>query len=92
MLANSPELLTVVEAADIVRLKPSTIRAWILHRKIAYVKLGGRVFLRRSDVEGLIEQGLIPEVTACQGDNDPDFRYRSYLARWGAGPCRAGGA
>jgi len=60
MLANSPELLTVVEAADRLRLKPTTIRAWILHRKIAHVKLGGRVFVRRADCEALIAASLVP--------------------------------
>lgn len=53
-------LLTVLEATDILRLKPSTIRAWVLHRKIAYVKLGGRVFLRRSDCEALIATSIVP--------------------------------
>lgn len=59
MQANE-SLLTVPEAADILRLKPSTIRAWILHRKIAYLKLGGRVFLRRSDCEALIAASIVP--------------------------------
>lgn len=53
-------LLTVSEAADILRLKSSTIRAWILHRKIAHVKLGGRVFLRRTDCEALIAASVVP--------------------------------
>ena len=53
-------LLTVVEAADTLRLKPSTIRAWILHRKIAHVKLGGRVFLRQSDCEALVAASVVP--------------------------------
>jgi excisionase family DNA binding protein len=53
-------LLTVAEAADVLRLKPSTIRAWILHRKIAHVKLGGRVFLRQSDCEALIATSFVP--------------------------------
>jgi excisionase family DNA binding protein len=53
-------LLTVVEAADILRLRPSTVRAWILHRKIAHVKLGGRVFLRKGDCEALIAASLVP--------------------------------
>ena len=46
-----PGLLTVLEAAGILRLKPSTLRAWILKRRVPFVKLGSRVFLRRSDLE-----------------------------------------
>jgi excisionase family DNA binding protein len=61
-------LLTVCEAAGILRLKPSTVRAWILHRKIAYVKLGSRVFIRLSDCQALIAASLVP---ACE---DGDVR------------------
>ena len=57
---GNTELLTVAEAA-VLRLKPSTVRAWILHhRKIAHVKLGGRVFLRKSDCEALIAASIVP--------------------------------
>jgi excisionase family DNA binding protein len=52
-------LLTLAEAAIVLRLKVSTLRAWILHRKIAHVKLGGRVFLRKSDLEKLIAESLV---------------------------------
>jgi excisionase family DNA binding protein len=54
------ELLNVTEAAKWLRLKPSTIRAWILNNKIPYVKLGGRVFIRAQDIDALIHQSLVP--------------------------------
>lgn len=54
------QLLTVKEAAGRLRLKPTTIRAWILNRKIQYVKIGGRVFIRSADIDALIDQSLIP--------------------------------
>jgi len=60
------DLLTVTESASLLRLRPSTVRAWILHRKIAHVKLGGRVFLRRTDCEALIAASVVP---ACTGRN-----------------------
>ncbi len=54
-------LLTLAEAARVLRVKVSTLRAWVLRRKIPYVKLlGGRVFIRRSDCEGLIMASLVP--------------------------------
>jgi excisionase family DNA binding protein len=53
-------LLTLPEASSMLRLRPSTLRAWILHRKIAHVKLGGRVFLRKSDCDALIAASLVP--------------------------------
>jgi excisionase family DNA binding protein len=55
------ELLTVPEAAELLRLKPSTIRAWVSQRRIPYVKLGGRlVRIRRSDAQAIIESSLVP--------------------------------
>jgi len=60
MVANSPELLTLPEASAMLRLRPSTLRAWVLRRKIAHVKLGARVFLRRDDCEALIAACVIP--------------------------------
>lgn len=53
-------LLNVNEAAERLRLKPTTIRAWILNRKIQYAKIGGRVFIRSADIDSLIDQNLIP--------------------------------
>jgi excisionase family DNA binding protein len=55
------ELLTVPEAAALLRLKVSTIRAWVCQRKIPYVKLGGRlVRIRRLDADAIIAAGLVP--------------------------------
>ena len=55
------DLLTLPEAAPVLRVKVSTLRSWVLHRKIPYVKLlGGRVFLRRSDCESLITASVVP--------------------------------
>jgi excisionase family DNA binding protein len=51
MDAEESNLLTVPEAAKWLRLKPSTVRARLLKRKLVHLKLGGRVFLRRSDLE-----------------------------------------
>jgi len=53
------ELLTVPEAAALLRLKPSTIRAWVCQKRIPYVKLGRLVRIKRSDAEALIEASLI---------------------------------
>jgi excisionase family DNA binding protein len=57
---SEPGLLTILEAAGILRLKPSTLRAWILKRRIPFVKLGSRVFFRRADVSSLIESSTVP--------------------------------
>lgn len=54
-------LLTVAEVADLLRMKPATIRAWILRRKISYVKLaaGRSVRIPESEVQRLTSV-LIP--------------------------------
>ena len=60
------ELLTIDERAARLRLKPSTIRAWIHKRKIPYCKIGGRVFIRRADIDALIERSLVPTAPTQQ--------------------------
>ncbi len=61
------ELLTVDEASRFLHIKASTMRAWILYRKVPFVKLaGGRVFLRRPDLEKLIERSVVP-AKVCTG-------------------------
>ena len=59
-MADSEPLITIVEAGAILRLRVSTLRAWILRRKIPYVKVGRLVRLRRADVEKLIESSVVP--------------------------------
>jgi excisionase family DNA binding protein len=59
-LSDGNELLTVPETAALLRLRPSTIRAWTCQRKIPFVKLGRLVRIRRTDAEGVIAAGLVP--------------------------------
>jgi excisionase family DNA binding protein len=54
------DLVNVMEAAELLRLKPSTLRAWVLQRRIPFVRLGRRVLFRRSDLETLIGKSVIP--------------------------------
>jgi len=64
---QSTELMLVPEAAEFLRLKPSTIRAWVLKHKLIYLKLGGRVFLRRSDLQELLERCVVPAASVQDG-------------------------
>lgn len=53
--ARSEEyLLTVPEAAEILRLKRSTLYTWASERRIPTVKLGGALRIRRSTIDELI--------------------------------------
>ena len=58
--SNEMQLLTVAEAAATLGIKEATVRAWILKRKIAYVKLGRLVRVPAKDVKLMIERATIP--------------------------------
>jgi excisionase family DNA binding protein len=58
--SGNPELLTLPEAARLLRLQVSTLRDWVLKRRIAYVKVGRLVRIRRCDVEALIAASIVP--------------------------------
>ncbi len=54
------KLLTVAEAADLLAVKPATIRRWILLRQLATVKLGRCVRIRPSEIDRLVAEGERP--------------------------------
>lgn len=54
------ELLTLAEAAMLLRIKLSTIRAWRLQRKaLTFRKIGGKVLVSRADINRLIEKSKV---------------------------------
>ena len=55
-----PRLLSVYEAAEILNLKPVTLRAWIAQRRMGCVRLGRRVLIPLNEIERLIEGGFVP--------------------------------
>lgn len=57
---NATDLLTVAEAAALLRLRPSTVRAWILNRKIPFCKVGRLVRIRRADIEAFLAASVVP--------------------------------
>jgi excisionase family DNA binding protein len=61
MKRDLDKLLTGAQVAEMLGLKPVTIRQWIAKRKIASVKVGDRaVRIQESEVAKLIERGFIP--------------------------------
>jgi excisionase family DNA binding protein len=54
------ELMTPAQAAAALQIKVSTIRAWVLHKKLSYVKCGGAVRFRKVDIERFIASRLVP--------------------------------
>lgn len=65
---SDSELMTVTEASELTRLRPSTIRRWLLENKVEYVKLGRRVFLRRGYLTNLIENSVVPSRPRPRGE------------------------
>lgn len=57
---NPNELLSFNEGASYLRLSVPTLRAWGRARKLPLVRLGTRVFLRRKDLDNMIEAGVEP--------------------------------
>jgi excisionase family DNA binding protein len=54
-------LLTVDQAAELLNVRPSTIRAWLLRRKVTKVKLlDGAVRLIESELLEIIDRGTVP--------------------------------
>jgi excisionase family DNA binding protein len=53
-------LLTVVEAASALGLKPATIRAWLLRRKLPRVNCGRAVRIPFEAITQFIERNTIP--------------------------------
>lgn len=57
---EEPELLTIPEAAQLLRIQPTTVRSWVLHRRVPFVKLGRVVRIRKMDCLTLINQCIVP--------------------------------
>ena len=53
-------LLTMKEAAALLRIKLSTIRAWKLQGKfLTFRKIGGRILVHKDDIARFIDAGKI---------------------------------
>lgn len=64
---KAESLLNVDQWAAKLGIKPSTVRAWLLRRKIAYVKIGKRAIrIPLSEAERIINEGFVP----ARGVND----------------------
>lgn len=50
-------LLTIHEAADLLRCKPSTVRAWFTQGRLPRTKIGRLTRILRQDLEAFISAG-----------------------------------
>jgi excisionase family DNA binding protein len=54
-------LLRVPEFAERLGLRPSTVRAWILHRRISFVRVGTRAIrIPETEAQRLLAAGFVP--------------------------------
>lgn len=60
MQPNTKPLLSVVETANILGLKPATVRAWLSRRKLPRVNCGRAVRIPAEAVEQFIERNTVP--------------------------------
>jgi excisionase family DNA binding protein len=51
------DLVTTKEAADLLRVSPWTISAWLSQGKLQRVKAGGRTLIARTDLEAFLRLG-----------------------------------
>jgi len=56
------KLLTVAEAAEALRIKPATVRAWVLRRKINSYRVGRAVRIGAEEIERVLSNGLRPAI------------------------------
>ncbi|MBW2569231.1 MAG: helix-turn-helix domain-containing protein [Deltaproteobacteria bacterium] len=54
------ELKTTNETAEILRVKPVTIRKWLREGLIGRQKMGSRVLIRMSDIASFMEKNYHP--------------------------------
>jgi excisionase family DNA binding protein len=57
------KLLSVREASDLLAVKPATIRAWLLRRKLTRVNCGRAVRIPAEAIEKFIAENTIPART-----------------------------
>jgi excisionase family DNA binding protein len=54
------KLLTLRKCAERSGLRESTWRAWILHRRVPFYKVGRSVRIAEADLDRLIERAKVP--------------------------------
>jgi excisionase family DNA binding protein len=80
IVMNGVEMVDVREAAELSRRTPETIRRWVWNGRLAAVKNGNKLFVRRSDVA----------VSAGRGRGDEPLSLRDWARRLPKGPAGSG--
>jgi excisionase family DNA binding protein len=54
------QLLNIPEAAQHLRVQPSTVRKWLFQRRFTHHKVGRRVLIFRAVLDAFVAAGVIP--------------------------------
>jgi excisionase family DNA binding protein len=65
-MANTRNLLTVNEVAQMTGWKPKTVRMKVWRRELEFVKLGRSVRFREETINRLIDRSTVPALEARQ--------------------------
>jgi excisionase family DNA binding protein len=60
MQSSEAVLLTVPEAAKRLASKESTVKAWLLRRRLAFVRVGRSVRVPLAEIQRVIAEGTVP--------------------------------
>jgi excisionase family DNA binding protein len=86
------EFLTVDEVAERLRVNPQTVRNWIRAGKCPAVKVGRRVRIRRSALEGMESPARLKSGPRPHGKSEADrFWEGTWLAEAARPPAQARG-
>ena len=55
-MADQDEQLTLPQIAQMLSLNPSTIRLWVNEKRLPAQRVGRKWFVRRGDLEAMLEQ------------------------------------
>jgi excisionase family DNA binding protein len=54
----NPLLLSINEAADLIRISPHTVRAYVRSGLIAFTKIGTRVLIPAAEISRIAAEGI----------------------------------
>lgn len=57
---NRPRNYNVSEAAELLGIKPRTIRDWVLLRKIEYIRIGRAIRISEAEIDRILNEGRVP--------------------------------
>jgi len=61
MIEKQHPLMTVLEAADRLRCSEGSVRRWLSKGVLRTCKMGGKTFVKRTEVESIIQRAMFEE-------------------------------